>query len=104
MVNRILLTIIWLAVAACSSETSTESGEPTLDIVLAGGTIYDGNDSEPVVGDVGIIADRIVAVGDLSGRKISRTLDVSGLAVAPGFIDIHNHAVREDPTRGGIFM
>lgn len=58
------------------------------DIVLRGGTIYDGTGSSPVLGDLAIDGDRIVAMGDL-GRAVGRNeIDAGGLAVAPGFINM----------------
>lgn len=69
------------------------AGEP-YDIVLAGGDIYDGSGGEPRTADLGIRGDRIAALGDLSGADAGIRVDVSGLAVAPGFVDIHSHAVR----------
>lgn len=58
------------------------------DYVLRGGTLYDGSGEAPFVGDLGISGDRIAAIGapgTLSGKT---TLDVDGLAVAPGFINM----------------
>jgi N-acyl-D-aspartate/D-glutamate deacylase len=59
---------------------------------LAGGTVYDGTGAPPLRADVLVDGDRIVAVGDLGAREAATTLDCLGLAVAPGFIDIHSHA------------
>lgn len=87
-----------LLVAACS-EPSPPAIE-TFDIILAGGTVYSGADEQPVVTDVGISGERIAAVGDLGNAQADLTLDVSGLAVVPGFIDIHSHAVRDDFEEG----
>jgi N-acyl-D-amino-acid deacylase len=64
---------------------------PTYDLVLRGGTIYDGGGGPPVLGDVAIDGDRIAAVGrlgDLAGARGRRELDVAGLAVAPGFVNM----------------
>ena len=52
------------------------------------------------VTDVAIVADRIAAVGDLSTATADTNIDAAGLAVVPGFIDIHSHAVRDDPEDG----
>ncbi len=79
-------------------------------LVLEGGTIYDGRGGEPYRADVGIVGDRITAIGDLDDARAAERLDVSGLAVTPGFIDIHSHAVRgvfrhplaENYTRQGV--
>src|ERR1044071_7761186 len=56
-------------------------------LVLRGGTIYDGSGGDGFVGDVAVAGDRIVAVGDV-GRRGEREIDVRGLAVAPGFINM----------------
>jgi N-acyl-D-amino-acid deacylase len=63
----------------------------TFDFVLRGGTLYDGTGRPGEPGDLGIRGDRIVAVGDAAGPA-RRVIDVSGLAVAPGFIDIKTHS------------
>ncbi len=63
-----------------------------LDIKIVGGKIYNGTLSPASLGDVGIRMDRIEAVGDLSSRDAHETIDAAGLAVAPGFIDIHSHS------------
>ncbi len=69
-------------------------GSESFDIVLAGGDVYDGGGGEAQTADVGIRGDRIAAVGDLSGADAAVRVDVGGLAVAPGFVDVHSHAVR----------
>src|SRR5690348_15559084 len=58
------------------------------DLVIRGGTVYDGSGGEPVRADVGIRGDRIAAIGDLSGAKSTRNVDATGMAVAPGFINV----------------
>jgi len=77
---------------------------PALDVVLAGGTVYDGSGGAPYRADLGLARGRIAAVGELSGREAALRLDVSGLAVAPGFVDIHSHAVRDDAEDSGLFL
>ncbi|MHB1004224.1 MAG: N-acyl-D-amino-acid deacylase family protein [Chloroflexota bacterium] len=62
------------------------------DLLIAGGQVYDGSGEAPYLTDVGIADGRVVALGDLSGAEATRTLDATGKAVAPGFIDIHSHA------------
>ncbi|MDQ2669171.1 MAG: D-aminoacylase [Gemmatimonadota bacterium] len=69
------------------------------DLVLRGGTIFDGTGSGEMAADVGITGGRIVEIGPTLGRG-SEEIDVRGLAVAPGFVDIHSHAdgtLDEDP-------
>lgn len=75
------------ALALCSVSTACNSPE-RVDVVLRGGTIYDGSGNAPVVGDVAISGDSIVAVGDIGNREGAREIDVSGLAVSPGFINM----------------
>ncbi len=70
------------------------------DLILLGGTLYDGSGSEAVRADVGVIGNRIMEVGDLSGRSAEVVLDVSGLTVLPGFIDMHSHADGASPSGG----
>ncbi len=66
----------------------------SFDVVLSGGDVFDGGGGDPVTADIGIRGDRIAAVGDLSGADAAILVDVTGLAVAPGFVDVHSHAVR----------
>lgn len=63
-----------------------------VDVLIRGGTIHDGGTGEPYVGDVAIVGDRIVHVGTGVTFKADRTIDASGMIVAPGFIDPHTHA------------
>lgn len=80
--------------------TAACHNRPEHDLILRGGTVYDGRGEEPVVADVAVDGDRIVAVGDLSTHRASRDIDVSGLAVAPGFINMLSWApfsLFEDP-------
>ncbi len=92
----VLLCSLVTCIAACAQEETPER----FDILLLGGTVYSGENAEPLVADLGISGDRIVAVGDLGEREASLIRDVRGLAVVPGFIDIHSHAVRDDPDDG----
>jgi dihydroorotase/N-acyl-D-amino-acid deacylase len=79
------------------------AGAP-LDVILEGGTVFSGDGRAGVVTDVGIAGDRIAAVGDLSERSSATRIDVAGLAVTPGFVDIHSHAVRDTADTSGIFL
>ena len=79
-------------------------------VILEGGSVYDGLGNAPSVADIGILADRIVAIGDLKDRRAGIRIDVRGLAVVPGLIDIHSHAdggiidrpLAENYTRQGV--
>lgn len=98
---RILgLILVTLVFAGCAPGGDTGDTRQSFDIVLEGGDVYSGVDVAPVVSDVGIVGDRIVALGDLGDSDAGTRLDVTGLAVMPGFIDIHSHAVRPEPGDG----
>ena len=62
------------------------------DLIIRDALLYDGSGAAPTTGDLAIEGDRIAAVGSLAaGGGAKRTLDARGLAVAPGFIDVHTH-------------
>jgi N-acyl-D-amino-acid deacylase len=66
---------------ACSQPAS-------YDLILRGGNVYDGSGGEPFVGDVVIDGDKIVALGDIGNATAATEIDVQGLAVAPGFVNM----------------
>jgi N-acyl-D-amino-acid deacylase len=61
------------------------------DIVLKGGLIIDGRGQPAFAADVALRGDTIIAIGDLTNITADRVIDVTGLVVAPGFIDVHTH-------------
>ena len=75
----VIFLFIW-AVAGCSA--------PDYDVIISNGMIYDGNGGEPFSGDIGIRADTIAAIGDLSSFKGAVEIDAGGKAIAPGFINM----------------
>jgi N-acyl-D-amino-acid deacylase len=62
------------------------------DILIRGGTLFDGTGSAGVPGDVAIAGDTIAAIAPRVDEPARRTIDAGGLAVAPGFIDIKTHS------------
>lgn len=58
------------------------------DCIIRNGTIYDGSGSPPITGDVAINGETIAAVGNLGDARGRQEIDASGLAVAPGFINM----------------
>jgi len=81
-----LLFLLFLT--ACGSGTPAEKGDGPYDLILKGGWIVDGSGNPRYQGDVAIRGDRIAAAGFLGSSVARETLDVSGLVVAPGFIDM----------------
>jgi N-acyl-D-amino-acid deacylase len=61
------------------------------DIILKGGSVIDGRGQPAFAADVALRGDTIVAIGDLAKVTAERIVEVTGLVVAPGFIDVHTH-------------
>jgi N-acyl-D-amino-acid deacylase len=81
-----------LLLAACSSG-------PQYDVIVRGGTIYDGSGSPGAVADLAIQGDTIAAIGDLSNASAPTVIEAAGLAIAPGFINMmcwSNESLIED--------
>ncbi len=85
MKNLIILVLIFLCIMSCKKEE--------YDLIIRQGTVYDGSGTAGVVTDVGINADTIAFVGDLSKAVGKKEVDATGLAVAPGFINMLSWAV-----------
>ena len=64
------------------------AADAPFDVIIKGGTVYDGTGGEGHVADVAIRGDRIVGVGDFASAVPKKTIDARGLAVAPGFINM----------------
>ena len=65
---------------------------PAFDLLIRGGALVDGTGDPARPADVGILGDRIKAVGDLAGAPALRVVEANGRCVTPGFIDIHSHS------------
>ena len=81
-----------LAVAGLLA-TSAAPPPATYSVLIRGGTIYDGSGNAPYVGDVALQGDKIVYVGPRAPGRAARTIDASGKAVSPGFINMLSWAV-----------
>src|SRR5437764_4256865 len=72
-----------------AAQPLTPSQNPApFDVIIKGGTVYDGTGTEPKHADVAIRGDRISGVGDFKTAKAKTVIDANGLAVAPGFINM----------------
>jgi N-acyl-D-amino-acid deacylase len=61
---------------------------PSYDLVIRRGTLYDGSGQPPRVADIAVSGDKIAAIGELDGSAGRQEIDVRGLAVAPGFVNM----------------
>jgi len=86
MVSRPAARALLLGSALLAS-VSAQAANAAYDLIIRGGTIYDGSGKAPVVGDVAIKGDRIVAVGKVEGSAKTEVA-AKGMAVAPGFINM----------------
>ncbi len=101
---RSVLSLLFFAVlwAGPVGPLGTSLSAQPFSVILEGGTVYDGTGAAPQPADVGLRGDRVAAVGDLSAAEAERRIDVTGLAVAPGFIDTHSHATSSSWERSDI--
>lgn len=76
-----------LAVARGVSAAALE-----FDLVLKGGLVLDGTGAEAFAADVGVCGGRVTALGTIAPGRARRVVDVGGLHLAPGFVDIHSHS------------
>ncbi len=77
-----------------AQENDEQKIAPPYDLILSGGKIVDGSGNPWFRGDIAVRGDRIVAIGRLPHQETRRRIDCTGLAVAPGFIDMHSHSDR----------
>lgn len=88
----LLVAVGILALAAGCGQENASVGTGGYDVILAGGTVYDGSGAPALQADVAVSGDTIAAIGNLSAERADTVIDVSGLAVAPGFINAHSWA------------
>jgi N-acyl-D-amino-acid deacylase len=81
-----------IAVVVASCFITACSQPAKYDVVIRHGTVYDGTGAAGKLGDVAILDDRVAAVGDLREERGREEVDATGLAVAPGFINMLSHS------------
>src|SRR5207302_6975375 len=82
-------------ILAASTLLASHAFAQDLDLIIRGGSLIDGSGSPATKIDIGIRGDRIVLVGNSTGRKSQREIDATGLVVTPGFIDPHTHTASD---------
>lgn len=81
LIKTLFTALLISTILACNSSQ-------TFDILIINGQILDGSGQASYIGDIGINADTIAAIGDLQNAKSTTEIDAKGLAVAPGFINM----------------
>jgi N-acyl-D-amino-acid deacylase len=89
--EKLLILTLFLMLSALA-QGQARAQPQSFDIIIKGGTVYDGTGSPGVRADVGIRGDRIAAIGNLSRATAPAIVDAKGLAVAPGFINMLSHS------------
>ena len=85
---------VWpFVVLALSLLPSFQATQAAFDVLIINGRVHDGSGNPWRRADVGIRGDRIVAVGRLAGSAATTVIDAKDRVVAPGFIDVHSHAL-----------
>jgi N-acyl-D-amino-acid deacylase len=85
---RSLVVLLGLVATSWSRPTA----QAPYDLIIAGGSVLDGNGTPEARADVAIRDGKIAAIGNLAAAQVKQRIDASGLLVAPGFIDMHNHS------------
>ena len=87
-----LLGTAALGITGITGFTGCRAGiRNSFDTIIKNGAIYAGDGRAPVIGDIAIKDGKIAAIGSNLGKNAKAVLDVKGMVVSPGFIDIHTH-------------
>ena len=91
MIKTLYLVFLGFLISTLFFYSGCNQPAADYDILITNGNIFDGAGGPGFTGDIGIKGDTIVALGDLSAKTAGTYIDAQGLAVAPGFIDMHTH-------------
>jgi N-acyl-D-amino-acid deacylase len=89
LASALIVSAVLIAPCICAAQTSPP---PSFDVLIKGGTVYDGTGQAPRRVDVGIRGDRIVTISNLQRASAKSVIDATGLAVTPGFINMLSHS------------
>ncbi len=82
----LLCALCLVVVAGCQVRPGSKSDN--FDLIVRRGTVYDGSGGPPIQADIGVRGQRIAAIGDLRHAHAGQEVDASGMAVAPGFVNM----------------
>jgi N-acyl-D-amino-acid deacylase len=88
MLLRSFAAFFCLVASMAFGQGKDPASPASFDVVIKGGTVYDGTGEKPRVTDVALRGDKIVAVGDIAADRAKKVIDAKGMAVAPGFINM----------------
>ena len=88
--HKLLFCFALMALMVALSNGAAEQLE--YDFVIGGARVVDGTGAPWIHGDIGIVGDRIAAMGDLRGATAKRRIDATGLVASPGFIDVQGQS------------
>ncbi|MCY2958850.1 MAG: D-aminoacylase [Planctomycetota bacterium] len=92
--RQVLSAAAWAPAAWALGSCAATRRIERFDLVVTGGTLVDGTGAVPRIADVAVREGRIAAIGQVDPEQAALRIDARGLAVAPGFVDIHSHSDR----------
>ena len=92
MGSKSRLFLFFVFSAALTLAAFSFAQQPRYDLIISGARIVDGTGAPWFAGDMGIVGDRIAAIGDLSNAAAAKRLDATGLVASPGFIDVQGQS------------
>src|SRR6516162_7997658 len=87
-----ILALLAVLISPCNCAAQTPSQTASFDVLIQGGTVYDGTGGEPRQTDIAIRGYRIAAPGDLRNARAGAVVDAGRLAGAPAFINLLSHS------------